>query len=560
MQHRPWLARLLALLIGAALPLAFAPFDLWIIAPLSLAGLFLLWRDATPREAGILGYTFGLGMFGVGTSWIFVSMHHFGEAIVPVAGLITLVFAAIMAIFPALAGGLAARLAPAKSLIRLLLAMPLAWMLLELIRGEFLGGFPWLNLGASQIASPLAGLGPVLGEYGMSLAVVLSAAWLLGLLQIPPAPLLQRGVKDTRTSALEADTAPLFQRGVEDTRTSALEADTPPFFQRGGENTSTGTKTPRVFFVLGSALPLIALWTGGSALQRMVWVEAAGAPISTAIVQGNVEQSRKFDPAVFQATLELYRDLTASQAADARLVVWPETAVPDTVEQAAPFLIEMQDAARARGQSIVAGVFDQDKKGNYYNALLALPVQGGRYYKRHLVPFGEYLPLRFLIEPFRGLIQVPMSDLSSGSENQALLQLAGHSAGASICYEATLARKINTALPEAAFLINASNDAWFGDSLAPHQHLQIAAMRSLETGRWMVRATNTGISALINQHGEVVARTPQFEQAVLRGEITPMQGATPFVIFGAWPVWILSVLGIFALGIARYMTAERSRR
>ena len=511
MQQRPWLTRLLALLFGAALPLAFAPFDLWIIAPLSLAGLFWLWRDATPREAGILGYTFGLGMFGVGTSWIFVSMHHFGEAIVPVAGLITLVFAAIMAIFPALAGGLAARLAPAKSPIRLLLAMPLAWMLLELIRGEFLGGFPWLNLGTSQIASPLAGFGPVLGEYGMSLGVVLSAAWLLVLI--------------LRLSPLQRE-----------------------------------DEKPRFFCAMSSVLLLIALWAGGGVLQRMVWVEAAGAPISTAIVQGNVEQSRKFDPAVFQATLELYRDLSASQAADARLVVWPETAVPDTVEQAAPFLLEMQDAARARGQSIVAGVFDQDEKGNYYNALLALPVQGGRYYKRHLVPFGEYLPLRFLIEPFRGLIQVPMSDLSSGADNQALLQLAGHSAGASICYEATLARKINTALPEAAFLINASNDAWFGDSLAPHQHLQIAAMRSLETGRWMVRATNTGISALINPHGEVVARTPQFEQAVLRGEIVPMQGATPFVIFGAWPIWLLSVLGIFALGIVRYITAERSRR
>lgn len=497
MPHPRWVARFTALLLGAALPLAFAPFDLWWVAPISLAGLFWLWRQAPPRIAGWLGYAFGLGMFGVGVSWIFVSMHHFGEAIVPVAGLITLVFAAIMAFFPALAGVLAARLGSDNSATRLLIAMPLAWMLLELVRGEFLGGFPWLNLGASQINSALAGYGPVFGEYGMSLALALSAALLV--------LLVTRRRKRIYASGL---------------------------------------------------LALLALWAGGATLRNIDWIEPAGAPVSAAIVQGNVEQSRKFDPHVFQTTLDLYRHLTETQAADAQLVAWPETAVPDTVAQAAPFLIEMQDAARARNQQIVAGVFDQDQSGRYYNALLALPVEGGRYYKRHLVPFGEYLPLRFMLEPFHGLIQVPMSDLTSGQDDQPLLQLAGYPVGASICYEATLARKINTALPEAAFLINASNDAWFGDSLAPHQHLQIAAMRSLETGRWMLRATNTGISAFINPQGQIIARTPQFEQAVLRGQITPMQGSTPFVQWGAWPVWLLTVLGILVLGLWRRLKPD----
>lgn len=500
MPLQPWFARLAALLFGALLPLAFAPFELWALAPLSLAGLFWLWLSASPRAAWILGYAFGLGMFGVGTSWIFVSMHHFGEAIAPVAGLITLVFAALMAVFPALAGWLTARLSTENSMPRLLLAMPLAWMLFELIRGEFLGGFPWLNLGASQIHSPLAGFVPIFGEYGASFAVVLSAA-LLALL--------------------------------------GMRREYP--------------------VVLSALLAFIALWAGGGTLRQINWVEAAGEPLAVAIVQGNVEQSRKFDPQVFQATLNLYRRLTES-APEAKLIVWPETAVPDTVSEASSFLIEMQELMRERGQALVLGIFDQDRQGNYYNALLALPVEGGYYHKRHLVPFGEYLPLRFLIEPFKNLIQVPMSDLTSGQDKQPLLRLAGHPAGASICYEATLARKINTALPEAAFLINASNDAWFGDSLAPHQHLQIAAMRSLESGRWMVRATNTGISALISPHGEVVARTPQFEQAILHGTVVPMQGATPFVIWGAWPVWLLSLLGLGSLGVVAYITAERKRR
>ncbi|TQV63218.1 MAG: apolipoprotein N-acyltransferase [Halothiobacillaceae bacterium] len=488
------LSRLLALALGALLPLAFAPFGLWPLAILSVAGLFRLWRDADPREAFALGYLFGLGQFGVGVSWIYVSMHLFGEAIAPVAGLITLAFVALAAAFPAVAGWLAARLSAPNTRTRLFLALPLAWLLLELVRGIFLGGFPWLNLGASQLGSPLAGYGPVLGEYGMTLAVVLSAA--------------------------------------------ALAALTRPWL----------------------ALPILALvWAGGWLLKPIAWTEPAGPPIGVAIVQGNVQQARKFDPEQYEATLRTYRELTERHR-DARLILWPETAVPDLVSQAAPFLIEMQDKARDHGIQIVAGVFDEDRFGHYYNALMTLPVEGGRYHKRHLVAFGEYLPLRVLIEPFKAFIQVPMSDLSSGADEQAPMRLAGYPAGASICYEAALSRKIRTALPEAAFLINASNDAWFGDSLAPHQHLQIAAMRALETGRWMARATNTGISALIDPQGRVTARTPQFEQAVLRGAITPMQGGTPFVRWGEGPLWLLALLGLAALGFRRYMTAERMDR
>lgn len=494
MMTTPWTTRLLALLLGASLPLAFAPFDLWPLAILSLAGLFWLWRDASPREALLRGYAFGLGQFGVGVSWVYNSLHLFGEAIAPVAGLITLAFVALAAAFPAVAGWLAARLSPPGSRARLFLALPLAWLLLELVRGIFLGGFPWLNLGASQIASPLAGYGPVLGEYGMSLAVALSAAALAG-------------IGHWRL-----------------------------------------------------ALPLLAIvWTGGMLLRPMTWTQPAGEPVSVAIVQGNIQQARKFDPDQYDATLRAYRELT-DQHRDARLILWPETAVPDLVSQAAPFLVEMQEQARNHGYEIVAGVFDEDRFGHYYNALLALPVEGGRYRKRHLVAFGEFLPLRFLIEPFKAFIQVPMSDLTPGADEQAPLQLVGHAAGASICYEAALSREIRRALPDATFLLNASNDAWFGDSLAPHQHLQIAGMRALETSRWMARATNTGISALIDPQGRVTGRTPQFEQAVLRGSITPMQGSTPFVRWGEWPMWLLALLGVVGLAARRYMTAERMGR
>lgn len=495
----PWAARLLALALGASLPLAFAPFGLWPVAILALAGLFWLWRDAQAREARWLGYAFGLGQFGLGVGWIYNSLHLFGDAIAPLAGLITLFFVAVMAAFPALAGELAARTSPPGSRTRLFLALPLAWLLLELLRGIFLGGFPWLNLGASQLASPLAGLGPVLGEYGMGLAVALSAAALVALARRRTAP-------------------------------------------------------------LGLGLWVLT-WATGAALGYIDWVRPAGEPVRVAIVQGNIAQAKKFDPVLFEATLDTYRRLSEANL-DAQLILWPETAVPDLVSRSAPFLMEMQALARERGVQIVAGVFDEDREGRIYNALLALPARVGgegvgRYRKRHLVAFGEYLPLRFLIEPLEAFIQVPMSDLASGAQEQALLELAGHPAGASICYEAALSREIRRALPQAAFLINASNDAWFGDSLAPHQHLQIASLRSLETGRWMARATNTGISALIDPHGRIKARTPQFQQAVLRGEITPMQGTTPFVRFGEWPLWLFATLGLAALGLGSWRHRAR---
>jgi len=494
MQAQGWSARLLALVLGAALPLAFAPFGWWPVAILSLAGLFWLWQTASPREARWIGYAFGLGQFGVGVSWIFHSLHLFGDAIAPVASLITLLFVAVMAAFPALAGELGARVSAPGSGLRLFLALPLAWLLLELVRGIFLGGFPWLNLGASMLATPLAGYGPILGEYGISLTVTLSAAALAALAQ----------------------------------RRDVL-----------------------------IALPLLAAgWGAGAGLARIDWVQPAGDPLTIAIVQGNVEQARKFDPERYEATLQTYRSLTEAHK-DARIILWPETAVPDLVSQAAPFLIEMQEKAREQGFQVVAGVFDEDRFGNIYNALLTLPVEGGRYHKRHLVVFGEFIPLRFLIEPFKTLIQVPMSDLSAGAEEQPLLRLADYPVGASICYEAAFSREIRRALPHAAFLVNASNDAWFGDSLAPHQHLQIAAMRALESGRWMARATNTGISALIDPHGRVVARTPQFEQAVLRGKITPMQGATPFARLGEWPLWLLAGLGLAALALRRLIRKRR---
>ena len=169
------------------------------------------------------------------------------------------------------------------------------------------------------------------------------------------------------------------------------------------------------------------------------------------------------------------------------------------------------------------------------------------YFKQHLVAFGEYLPLRWLIGDTLDALAVPNADFTPGAAGQPLLQAAGYPAGTSICFEVAFGRLIAASVPEAALLVNVSNDGWFGDSLAPHQHLEIARVRALETGRPLLRATNTGISAIIDHHGRITARSPQFSQAVVTGSVLPMQGTTPFVQFGNAPALILALLCLLAV-------------
>jgi apolipoprotein N-acyltransferase len=212
----------------------------------------------------------------------------------------------------------------------------------------------------------------------------------------------------------------------------------------------------------------------------------------------------------------------------------------------------LEEDARAGGRDLLIGIPIQEDEDRYYNAMLALGASGrDAYYKRHLVPFGEFLPLKPVLAPVLDFLQIPMSDFSAGSKGEPpLLTLAGHPAGISICYEDAFAEEVAQALPTAAFLVNASNDAWFGDSLAPRQHLEIARMRAKETQRYLLRATNTGISAVITPTGEIGAQTRLFEKAVLTAEITPLAGATPYVRLGnAAPVGLALLLAIVGVAV-----------
>jgi len=464
--------------LGALLTLTFAPFNFHLLAPALVLPLLLVALVVTPRRAARIGFAWGVGLFLSGTYWIYVSVHVFGEAPLWIAILLMVGLVLIMSGYCALAGWSLARLAGGDP-VRLAVAGPAAWVLIEWLRGWVLTGFPWLALGYAQVDTPLAGWAPVLGVYGVSWMLLLSACGLLLVLM--------------RTR-------------------------------------------PAI------GLPLFVLpWLAGFALQFVPWTEPAGAPFRTTIVQGGVSQDRKWLPEQFGTTLEIYRNALLA-AESSPVVVWPEVAIPALVDQVDGYLELLQTDLLPRGRTLALGILERDiESREIYNSLLMLDGRTRQVYrKRHLVPFGEYFPVPDFVREWMRLMSLPNSDMTPGDDEQPLLVAAnGTRMSAAICYEDAYAAEQLYALPDAAVLINVSNDAWFGDSIAPHQHLQIARMRALEVGRWVIRATNNGISAFIGPSGELADTAPQFRFATLTRVIEPRQGLTPYARSGNAPLLLL---------------------
>ncbi|MGZ8246769.1 apolipoprotein N-acyltransferase [Methylomagnum sp.] len=467
----------LALLGGLLLPLAFAPYDFPFLAIVALVLLFATWLDATPGRAFRRGYLFGLGQIGFGMSWIYISVHDYGGASAPAAGGVTALFAAVIAIYTGLAGWLARRFSPGSQTTQALGVFPAVWVLMEWFRGWFLTGFPCLELGYSQTDTPLAGLAPVLGSYGVGWAV----AVLAGLLLLAP-----RWTGGWRYAAMAG-----------------------------------------VMLLVG-----LGRWAG-----QVQWTHPAGQPFRATLLQGNISQETKWKPETRLSTLRLYASLTR-QHWDSKLIVWPETAVPAFYHQATEnYLDPLAAEAKTHGTDLLVGIpYHHPTASDYYNALASLGRTPGFYFKRHLVPFGEYLPLRPLLGWVLDVMKIPLSSFTPGDARQPPLIAAGHPLAASICYEDLFGQEVLAALPDAAYLVNVTNDAWFGDSAAPHLHTQVSRMRALETGRWMLHTTNTGVTAIIDPKGAVTARAPPFQTADLTAMVTPMGGRTPFIVWGNGPV------------------------
>ncbi|MSQ18188.1 MAG: apolipoprotein N-acyltransferase [Betaproteobacteria bacterium] len=475
----------LAALLGALAVLGFAPFALWPLPILSLTGLIGLWAvHPTPRAAALLGFYFGLGHFLAGVSWVYVSLHTFGMMPAPLAAIATLAFCLILALYPGVVGFLCARWDVKRPAVALVM-VPCMWASCEWLRGWFLSGFPWLSMGYSQIDTPLAGFAPIVGVYGISLLMVLLAALLF---------LVVRGSARQRIAAV----------------------------------------------AIG-----IVVYGAGALLMQTKWTTPAGAGLDVALLQGNVPQEMKFVPGRFESTLALYGRLI--EQTNARLIVLPETAIPQFPEGIpATFIDRVKAHAQSNQGDVLIGLPTGDRRTQYFNSIVSIGTAPSQVYsKQHLVPFGEYIPPGFgWIEK---ILAIPLSDFTPGPATQTPLAVAGEQVAINICYEDAFGGEIIRQLPAATLLVNVSNVAWFGDSLAPLQHLQIARMRALEAGRYMLRATNSGVTAIIDERGRLVQALPAFTEGVLVGLVQGFQGATPYARLGDWIVLVALALALIVI-------------
>jgi len=497
---RRWWPRLAALVAGAALSLSFAPYDQWWLALAAPATLIALWARAPgAREGGRLGFAFGVGLYAAGTWWLYISIHGLGQAPIWVAMLVMGSLVLMMSAYQALLGYLVCRWLQPASLAGRLLWVPAAWVLVEWWRGWFLSGFPWLSLGYSQTDTWLAGLAPVGGVHLVSFALLAGAGAL--------------------AMAWQA-------RGA--SRALAL-------------------------------VVLVLPWTLGQWLRDVQWTTVSGPERTVAIVQGAIPQNVKWLAANQQNILDTYAQLHR-KALGAQLIVWPEAALPDVASRYTDYLGAVWSAARNAGSDVVMGtqreqLVDDSAVPRYYNSLLALGQGEPVFYdKRHLVPFGEYFPVPDLVRSWLRLMSLPNSDFNRGATRQPTFELAGVKLAPSICYEDAYPALLREQILDSEALVTVTNDAWFGHAGARYQHLQIARMRALESRRYLLRAANDGVSAVIGPDGKVLARAPEFEPTVLRARFQPRTGSTPYLLLGD-----SLILGLAALLLAARVLQGRVR-
>ncbi|CAN1527230.1 Lnt Apolipoprotein N-acyltransferase [Methylophilaceae bacterium] len=489
-------------LLGASCVLGFAPFYFYPLSLLSLAALcWVWWQCDSPKQAALAGFFYGLGLFCAGIHWIYISLHDFGHMPMWMAALATLLLCAFLALFPALVGWLSLKTVKAQS-SQLLIAVPVWWALADWTRSWIFTGFPWLSMGYSQVpASPLAGYLPILGVYGVSLITVALACAAAYCFSSLPAP------------------AKLKRR-----------------------------------LIYG----MLMLILSGYALKQVQWTQAQSAPIKVALLQGNIAQDLKWSPDMVERTLVHY--LRLAEASDAQLIVMPETALP-MLSSALPdeFKARIKALAQKNNGAVLAGVIEY-QQGQYFNSMLNMAGAGGEVYRKsHLVPFGEFIPFKAVFAwIYRDWLNMPLSDLSRGPIGPQPMAIAGQKVAINICYEDVFGEEIIRQLPAASLLVNASNDAWYGRSIAAYQHMQFSQARAMETGRTVLRATNTGATAMIDRRGQVLAQAPHFSVTSLQVMAQGYSGSTPYVRFANKPVLLLCFLGLLAIFVPNFL-ARRAK-
>lgn len=466
------IARLLAILGGAAVPLAFSPYDQpWLIFPL-LALLIGLWQKF-PEKAFSIGWLWGSSQFLVGTYWVFISAHTYSGAPIYFAVFITALLAVYLGLYHAFVGWLWVRFKSSNRLRSLTLLLGL-WLLGEFIRQWVFTGFPWLSLGYSQVSTPLSGYAPLIGVYGLS-AVVLGLSYCL------------------------------YSVVIERRWKIELPA------------------------LLAVALISILLWGRD-------WTNPTGETLKVAVVQANIDQGEKWTQQGADKSVAQHLNLSRG-VPEADLIVWPEVALPGTFEKYRRIYSHFDVWLKDNQSVLVAGTMRQTESGQYANSMTAigygLDITNPQFYdKRHLVPFGEFFPVPQFVKAYLQAVKLPYTDLFRGGEGQSTLTAKGVAISASICFEDGFSGEMIETASKAELLVNVSNDAWFGRSHAAEQHLQVARMRALELGKPLVRATPTGVGAIIDSKGVVAASTSRFVPQAIVEDISLRYGITPFMRWG----------------------------
>lgn len=512
-----WLC-LAVFIVGALSVFAFAPFKLYPLAWFGPAFLFYaLTKAKTKTQYFKLGWVYGLGLFGAGTSWPFYSLYFYAKAHIVFAVLGTSLFVAFVALFSTGLFGLLASLFRHHSLfLRLLLFFPASWVIAEWVRTWLFTGFPWLFLGNTQIDSLFSGIAPVTGVLGVSFVCALIAGSLLS-----------------------------FYLGNSVRRAVHIEPD--PVTQMVSNRAFVEEHLGPSVRIL-SAFIIIILIGVSFALTQINWTEKKGKSITVSVLQSNIPQEVKLQSSSLLPSIDLYKEMT-QKARDSDLIVWPETALFDSFDRHMQTLIEpLQKSLKGTKKAILMGGFYINDEQGVENSVLSITADNRSIYsKRHLVPFGEYTPLLKYLRWLNQWIQLPYDNVAKGNNN-GLLKINDHTVQMTICYEDAFGAEMITALPEADYLINVTHDGWFTGSFEPYQHMQIARMRSLEMGRYMVRSTTNGPAGIIDEKGKLVATAPIYSQSIITHNVQPMKGTTPYVRWGNWLIVILMSM-ILLLGI-----------
>lgn len=480
--------------LGALLPFALTPFNFWPLALIVPGLLFVILRKYHRLKDGIfLGFALGLGLFGVGASWVYVSIQEHGHLAPPLAALITFLFAVLLSMFTIIKASLFIGLKRFfRADLTLIWLFATSWCFGDFCQTWLLTGYPWLFIGniATEL-SFLASMAPLFGVFGVSFIIVLTSTLLVNL------------------------TFFIISR-------------------------ASMKQSPTI-----ASLALLSLIGFGIAISHNIeWTHATSDNLQVGLVQANIPQDRKWQLTSRGEILTRHLKLSAPFPENT-LIVWPENAVPILKQYAEHWLEGLHQEVQTKKSWLITGIPTSPSPTTLQNSLLLMGLSEGLFHKTHLVPFGEYVPLKWLLGGLFDFFNLPQSTFVEGNTQQDLFRVGSLQIAPTICYEITYPHLVANIAKESNIIVTVSNDTWFGRSIGPHQHFQQARMRAIENQKPVIRSTNNGISALIGAHGEVLLRLPQFTETQGLGKIQPRQGTTPFSRYGifSW-LFLIALAGI----------------